>query len=211
MTRLRAKPQVLWWLALACLAFLASACGIPVDASAKPLTSAQESLLSGTPQIPGNFKTGSTPFNVYFIRDGLLYPVRRYINSSTLSVNAEATAALAALNIGPSFNELGQGIETAMTQFPRANLRLDSIDQQDQYARVVLDPEFGPGGLFGSALAQAFAQIVYTLTSSVFAGHIDGVEFELNGNIEPAYLPNGSVEFGPTRPSSYAIFAKGAG
>ena len=68
------------------VAIAASSCGIPLDTAAKPVSSAQAGLLAGTPQVPGSsFKPGSTPFEVYFIRDGNLYPVRRYIYSSTLS------------------------------------------------------------------------------------------------------------------------------
>lgn len=196
--------------ALLALLGLAAGCGIPVDASAKPLNAAQQNLLRGTPQVPSNYMSGSTPFTVYFIRGGSLYPVRRYINSSTLSTTAEATAALAALDLGPSSNELTDGIFTTLIESPRTVLRIDSINQKGHYARVILDSEFSSPDLFGSTLAQAYAQIVYTLTASLFVGQISAVEFELNGIPAAAYLPNGALDFGPVTQQDYAVFAKGS-
>jgi hypothetical protein len=186
----RARRRVVTLLLLG--AFVLGGCGIPLDASAKPLSGGQAGLLNGTQTPSTSPKPGSTPFDVFFIRDGQLYPVRRYLNSSTLSINALATAALSALNDGPSANEIRQGITSALLEVPHANVRISVINTKGHFVQVALDSEFVPPNLFGTRLAQAYAQIVYTLTSSVFAKQLSGVEFELNGNTWPAYLPNGS-------------------
>ena len=63
------------------------------------------------------------------------------------------------------------------TIVPRTNLRVDSISSQGQrYAHGRCSTQkFIPPALFGTTLALAYAQIVYTLTSTVFAKTISTV------------------------------------
>ena len=126
------KPVVL----LVAVVLLLGGCGGGDDETASTDTS--------TTTVPAE----TTALRVYFLRDGLVWPVARQVEET----EAVATAALQELFVGPSSGEQQDlGLSTAVPE----GVELRSLDIENGVAAVHLSDE-----LTGAALAQ----VVYTLT-----------------------------------------------
>jgi germination protein M len=109
-------------------------------------------------------ETGSV--KAYFLRDGKVWPVRRYAPG----MQAVATAALGALAIGPTLEEGKDfGLDTAIPSETEGSALWDGLEIEDGVARL------SPPDLPDAALAQ----VVYTLTQfpTVESVEIDGKSY----------------------------------
>ena len=121
------------------------------DEEAAATTATSESTQTETVAPPNE----TTSFGVFFLRDGKVAPVYWEVQRT----QAVATAALEALFAGPSADEAGVGVETAIPK----GTKLMSIEVSGGVATVDVSPEFDalrePDSLNAS-----LAQITYTLT-----------------------------------------------
>ena len=106
---------------------------------------------------------------VYFLRDGKVSPVRRTVAATP----AVARAAVTALLEGPTDEEAGDGLTSAIP----AGTRLRDIALADGIATVDLDGRFDDGAGSASMLGRV-AQVVATLTRFPT---IDRVAFRIDG------------------------------
>ncbi len=189
---------------LAALAALTAACGIPLDSGPRSLSLSElpvEILQHGTTTTtPGSPVTPhEAHFNVYFLdsKSGLLVPELRY-SQTTIS----AQDALDYLTLGPTALEAARSVTTALSENPQSSLRV-TLSAPSGLATVSLDATFEL--IFGVQLYEAFAQIVYTLTSLPRAG-ITKVTFLLAGSVYN-YLPNGTFVARPVDQADYRALA----
>jgi spore germination protein GerM len=158
--------------------------------------------------LPANLKlapttTTTTPpashathqLNVYFMKEGRLFPVLEYYSSDPLDV------ALAYLGAGPSATQTSRGITTALIS-PAAITSAGPI--KNGVALIEVDSEFT--SLPGEALEEAFAQIVFTVTG--LPNGPSSVKFQYLGYPLDALVPPGQLLSRGVTPSDYcATFA----
>lgn len=114
---------------------------------------------------------GTERVQVYFLRDGQLEPVTRLVADATVS------ATLAVLVVGPTPEEAGSGLRTAVTP---QSLRV--VDRDAQTATIGVTKDFT--GVSGDNQLLAVAQVVWTATG---AEGVERVRFVLDG--EPIEVP----------------------
>ena len=182
------------------LGLFASGCSISVDAAPTQLNASHTAELALPPptDAPSASTGNGSPFPVYLIRDGKLVAIQRYYNRPS------PRTALLALDFGPLTSEIRRGISTEIAYTPNAQVSWLSTNASG-IATVELDSQFEPPNLIGTHLAQAFAQIVYTLTAPDAPYGVKGVVFDLTGIHWPAYLPDGESRF--NTPVSYVDYA----
>jgi sporulation and spore germination protein/immunoglobulin-like protein involved in spore germination len=142
-------------LALALLLLALAGCGGGGndEAAAPPATTEAPAADSGLVTTAAPDET--TSLDAFFLRDGSVAPVARTVPQT----QAVATAALEALFAGPSSDEAGLDVETAIPE----GTRLMSIDVTSGVATVDLSNEFDalrPP----ESMNPSLAQITYTLT-----------------------------------------------
>lgn len=190
---------------LLALGLVGASCGVPLDSAAHALSAKRvdERVLKSPPTpttapagkpLPGDKKE-----QIYFLSDGYLVPVARYVTASGAS--DEVNEALDFLNAGPDAAEADRGITTALSQTSTDQVQLESLNTKAGLATVELSEEFASPALLGSELYRAFGQIVYTVTGFP---DITKVNFVLDGQPWPAFLPNGRIATGPVRRAQYA-------
>jgi spore germination protein GerM len=133
---------------------------------------------------------------VYFIKQGRLFPVKEYYSSDPLDV------ALADLDTGPSAGDVNQGISTAFSEIPAAITSAGPVGK-DGIAFIEVDEEFT--SLTGVALLEAFAQIVYTVTG--LPGGPAAVKFVYDASLRPALIPPGELVDRAVTRLDYSTFA----
>ncbi len=167
MTTCRRRGSRLLVLAAAAVLVLAG-CDNGDGGSSTPATLAPST--SGAPTASPSRSTSpvGVAVSAYFLAKEKVQPVLRRATSS-----AVATDAVRALLQGPTAQERGQGLSTAIP----AGTTLHGIVIKDRLATVDLSSQFGSGG--GSASMKArVAQVVFTVTRFPT---VDRVSFELDG------------------------------
>jgi hypothetical protein len=156
------SPWVVLAALLALLMLVAAGCDGDEEAVPPPGTTGP---VETTPQPTPETST----FAVYLLRDGVIAPVRRTVESTP----AVARASLEALMTGPTGPEESDGLVTAI---PDETMLLD-VSVADGVATVDLSGTFDDGGGSASMLRRV-AQVVATLTQF---STIERVAFRLDG------------------------------
>jgi spore germination protein GerM len=163
----------------------------PITAVPYDLMSPATSVASAPP-----VDAATTP-QVYLVRDDVLVPVQA---SRALEVDVEATVAttLERLAEGPSREERGRGLSTALG--PDVGIALDRLEG----STAVIDVRAGDQAPTGSRLPLAVGQIVLTALS------VPGVESVLltsEGEPIQAPLPGGALTDRPLVAGDYTTLA----
>ncbi len=151
---------------LVCLALGAAGCGIPTDHSAIPFNASPSASNC----------SGPISITIYLIRTTAgktrLAPVSR----PDIAKNGDAPlCAINELNLGPTSEESINGLQTAFDSIPEGLALLDTSGGE---AIVELDPSF-LSIASRTAVAEAFGQIVFTLTG-LPGSSISKVKFVFN-------------------------------
>ena len=188
-------------MAMVTVGALATACGIPTDASPHPIPSNQVPfglLKTPPPTTTTTVPAVSVPATVYLVApDQHVTPVRR-----DLAVPATLTQVLDALLEGPTAAESAAGIQSFLSgQGIRVSATLSG-----GVATVNFDTN--PVQVVGPAQVLAVAQVVFTATAQ--AG-VTGVVFRIGG--APIQVPNGlgGLVNGPVGRADYAPEAPAGG
>lgn len=197
MTRLRLLAPLLAVLAL-------GACGIPSDDSpmAIPADNLPPELLDPNPGSSTTLEpsTGTTTVPVYLLEEGSdgvrLIAVDREVAQASVP-----NQRLLALIPGPTAEETGQGLRSSI---PTDTVLLD-VSADPDGNEVVVDLSDDLLTIEGAALAQAFAQIVYTATEPG-AGGFRAVRFLVDGESITVLNGDGAEEEGAVSRSDYAAF-----
>jgi spore germination protein GerM len=184
-------------LVLGLVAVLTAACGVPTDESARPFN-----ISANAAQC-----SGPSPITVYFVDASsssgsrLKGVQRRHVANAGDS----ALCALEALNAGPTPDEFIEGLATAFQAIPEGLTLLAPI--RNGVATVQLDAPFVSNFVL-SSLAEAYGQIVFTLTGLPNAG-ITEVQFIFENEPYPGVVtPNGrAVNSGRVSRSQYCAIA----
>jgi spore germination protein GerM len=171
-----------------------SGCSVATQDTATPLpTKLTVPPTTTSTTVPASQETHQ--LKVYFLKDGLLYPVLEYYSSDPLGL------ALGALEIGPTARETDEGITSAITE---QAAQITSVGPpRDGIALIEVDQAFVD--LPGEALEQAFAQIVFTVTD--LPDGPSSVVFFYNGNRIQALIPVGQLVNRKVTRSDYCAFA----
>lgn len=174
-------------------------CGVPVDSAPRaiPPGVVPPALLATGPTVvppsPAPPPHDAAPAEVFFLADGHLYPVARYVlRPPTLA------EVLAALDAGPDAFELRQGVTSALG----TDASLQVIGIHDGVATIELDPSFG--AISGEQAVELLAQTVYTATG---VPGVHAVQFEYEGAPVLAVLPNFQLVSTPVSRQDYAALA----
>lgn len=162
------------WLAVAALA----GCSVTAEDDAHRLPDAEvpfDLLAPGRTTVPSSTPQVGTAA-LYLISDGRLEPVFREVPA-----NPTPGEVLVALTDGPTTDEQGRGLTTALSDATD----IGEVSTARGVATVDLQPT--PGDLASDEQALALAQIVFTLTAQPGIGR---VAFTLRG--EAVEVPDGS-------------------
>jgi spore germination protein GerM len=179
--------------ALALIAAL-SGCSVATQNTATPLPPRLALAPTTTPTTVPNH--GTHQLQVYFLKDGRLYPVLEYYSTDPLG------AALLALGIGPSVDEADHHITTAFSASPAEIASVGPV-AKNGVALIEVDSEFTT--LPGVSLEEAFAQIVFTVTG--LPNGPSSVEFLFDQSRMEALIPPGQLVNRPVMRSDYCAFA----
>ena len=175
-----------------------SACGAPTSSEVSPITAVPYDLMSpATSATSAPTVDAATTPQVYLVRDDVLMPVQA---SRALDVDVTATVAttLERLAEGPSREERGRGLSTALG--PDVGIALDRLDG----TTAIIDVRAGDQAPTASRLPLAVGQIVLTVLS------VPGVESVLltsEGEPIQAPLPGGALTDRPLVAGDYAALA----
>lgn len=181
-------------LALIALAFGLSACGVPVDSVAHPLTDLPAYVPQAMPISPGGTPASLT---LYFVERSNLVVVKRS-GFAYASIEITANELLLDLDNGPLTSE-GHGIITLLNSQP--GLRC-SYNSASRIVTVNLDNQF-IDTLFGPSLYLAYGQMVLTLMTNAALASVQGVQFTIGGQPTYAYLPSETATRVPVTASLY--------
>ena len=175
-----------------------TACGIPVDDAARPL-SADEVPSSppgptSTPTAPAVHST-HVSVEVFFVRGSRLVPVHRQ-----LTPPPSVEGAIVALGTEPSPPERRDGLRTALTRPVRlagtVAAGVPLIDVTEAFALTE-----------GEEQILALAQLVFTLTG---LPGVEGVSFALEGRPVEVPTGDGTLKRGPLRREDFSAVAPAA-
>ncbi len=178
---------------VATLGFTLTACGIPTQPSASPISTAriQTRLPSTRPVTNPCVKSYCVPVDVYFVTaNGRLRPEGRVVPP-----DAKLSTVIGALLGGPTATEHAGGIGTALG----AGIRLLSARVTGKVATLNFNLDFGE--LSGTQEVLGVAQVVYTVTAVMPGGE---VTFEVADVAIPVPVATGVVATGPVHESQYA-------
>lgn len=179
------------------MAFVATACGAPSGSAARPIESVPYDLTAPAPAA----SSSSTPApsrgpHVFLLRDDVLRPASPV--SSRGDVRSTAARALETLVEGPSDQDRGAGLSTALGPEVRLSLT-DLVD-----GRATVEIQVGEQALGAGRLPLAIGQIVLTLTSVT---GVDEVVLTADGSRIAAPLPGGALTDRPLRSRDYAVLS----
>jgi spore germination protein GerM len=180
--------------ALGVAGLVLSACGIPTQPSATPLSARQihPRAQVSEPTASPCTKSGCTRVEVFFLApDGRLQPVDRVVPSPP-----KTGTVVGALLAGPTTSERSHGLSSALG----SRIRLLSSDQTAKKKTVTLNFNANFGTLEGERWILGVAQVVFTV-SSIMPG--DGVIFEIAGAQTEVPLETGALWTGPVHESQY--------
>ena len=174
------------------LAVLASACGVPTDASPNRLAASDlpASLTSTPTTTPGARHPVGALAQVYFVDADQLVARSRLVPGPR-----DVTGALGSLLDGPTLPEAVRGISTDVS----AGTTVLAVHVDRGHAVIDLSAEFADTG--GPDQILAIAQVVYTATA---VPPVTSVSFELSD--QPVSVPagNGTLVVGPVNREDYA-------
>jgi spore germination protein GerM len=148
---------------------------------------------TAVPPSPAPPPHDAAPAEVFFLADGHLYPVARYVlRPPTL------TEVLAALDAGPDAFELRQGVTSALG----SNATLQVVGIHDGVATIELAPSFD--AISGQQAVELLAQTVYTATG---VPGVHAVQFEYDGAPVLAVLPDFQLVNRPVTRQDYEALA----
>jgi spore germination protein GerM len=181
------------------LAVALSGCSIATQNAATPLP-AQLRLppTSSTTTTTLPVSKGTHELQVYFLKNGQLYPVQQPYSTDPI------VTALTALAIGPSPDERANGITSAFSESP-AQITSAGTRNNGKTALVQIDQAFLD--LQGEAFEEAAAQAVYTVTG--LTSGPKSVEFLLGSVAKPVLVPPGFLVSGPVTRENYCASASG--
>jgi spore germination protein GerM len=171
-----------------------SACGIPTQPSASPISARQtQNPLSVTPTTTGLCaKSECTSVDVFFVApNGLLKPVDRLVPP-----HAKLSTVVGALLAGPTPQDFATGLASALG----AGIHLLSAHLTGDTATLNFSVDFGT--LSGTQEVRGVAQIVYTVTQ-LKPGV--GVTFEIDGVPTKVPVESGALVTGAVHRSEYAL------
>jgi spore germination protein GerM len=181
-------------LAVLALTMVLSSCSVATQDTATPLPPSLGLSPTTTPTtLPAS--QASKQLKVYFLRGGLLYPVLEYYATDPL------TAALEALEIGPTATQADKSITTAL--LTNAQIRSAGVVTKKGVASIEVDQEFTT--LPGESLEEAFAQVVFTVTGLPIGA--SSVQFFYAGSPLDALIPPGQLVKGAVTRMDYCAFA----
>lgn len=175
------------------------ACGVPIDSAAHRVQLGQAIVPAASP----NGADGTpTQITLYFARNNKLEKVTRPQGFAYSSIEATGDELLEDLDAGPLSEEekANKGLVTLLNSNPGLTCTYDS---QTKILTVKLDVRFVTT-LYGSALYQAYGQIVLTLMQSPLMSSVTGVTFTSNGALVYPFLPNSTVVTRPVTTADYA-------
>lgn len=190
-------------LALAC-ALLLGGCAISPNAEPHALPASQDPLIVVNTAPSTTIASGTSrtvPLRVYYFLDGTLQSVIRTV-AEPFNTLSELDLALVLVSEDPTASEVREGITTYFSPLERQAPTVLSIDKG--VATVDLDGSFNL--LSGTELANAMAQIIFTITA-VPNANIHAVTFMLNGVVFPGYSPSGRTLQPPLTRADYAALA----
>jgi spore germination protein GerM len=181
--------------ALAALAVLTCACGVPTAGSPTPIARSAVPFhlldpVSVTTAPPAPF-VGVTESIFLVAADQRLVAVHREVQ-----IPASAADVVRALLDGPTTTESGAGLQTYLSPTPQ-----DVTATQDGTV-VTVDFADNPVAVVGADQVVAVAQIVYTVTQQ--AGPTTRVLIEVQGHPTPVPTAGGAQVTGPVGRAQYA-------
>jgi len=180
------------------LLLVAGACGVRADHDPEAIApqDVPGQLLDPNPSSSTTLpeSAGTTTVPVYLLvetDDGVrLVPRDREVTDA-----GDPDERLAALFLGASADEVNDGITTGIP----ADTKLLGVTTDEDAGEVTIDVSNDIFSIEGPALAQAFAQIVWTATGPGFPR----VRFEVDGEPTPVLDGEGNNQDGPVQRSNY--------
>jgi len=193
------------WLATGVALMLAAACGVPADGDPQPIAARDlpADLLDPNPgsstTLPESARTTTVP--VYMLEettDGVrLVTVDREVTQARVP-----NERLAALFGGTTSNEIARGITSGIP----ADTVLLEVTADDDADEVMIDVSRDIFTIEGEALAQAFAQMVWTATEPGAGGYRQ-VRFSVDGEPTPVLDGDGAEQEGAVTRGDYNALA----
>ena len=183
---------------------LVGACGVPADSEPKPIAARDlpGELLNPNPGSSTSLpESGATTVPVYML-ESTPEGIRLVAVDRGVAEAGTPEERLVQLFGGTSDDETTAGITSSI---PAGTVLRDvTVDEESDEVTIDLSEDFF--SIEGEALAQAFAQIVWTATEPE-AGGFSQVRFSVDGEPTAVLDGQGNNQEGPVRRASYDEFA----